>query len=117
MRTDWWEFGHKPQFSVWWRGELLHGHLRKKLLAATCVERILDYIVDNLAGKACEEFYAAEAEDGGYRGTRAGKLRECKATVRDGLEKGDWWMPKLFQKVLQGSGGMYAVSMRCMTRC
>ena len=35
----------------------MHGHLRKKLLAETCVEFILDYIVDNFAGEACEEFY------------------------------------------------------------
>ena len=27
VRTDCCEFAHKPRFSVWWRGELLHGHL------------------------------------------------------------------------------------------
>ena len=51
----WGDFPAKPTYSVWWRGELLQGQLRKRLLGCMRVERLKGYLVQMLARKKMVE--------------------------------------------------------------
>ena len=108
----WWDFPAKPTYSVWWRGELLQGQLRKRLLSCMRVERLKGYLVQMLARRRMVE-EEKRTEDGGppRRGSKAARMREFEAEVQLDLEEtGEWWLPGLFRATLKGMGGMYSIS-------
>ena len=112
IELGWWDFPAKPTYSVWWRGELLQGQLRKRLLGCTRVERLKGYLVQMLARKKMVE-EEKRIEDGGppRQGSKAARMREFEEEVRLDLEEtGEWWLPGLFRETLKGMGGMYSIS-------
>ena len=82
VKLGWWDFPAKPTYSVWWRGELLQGQLRKRFLSCMRVERLKGYLVQMLARKKMAE-EEKRIEEGGppRRGSKAARLKELEAEV------------------------------------
>ena len=103
IRLHWWEFPHKPKWSVFCNGELVEGQVRKKLVDRVKEHRVMQYMSEKMANKQLAVMTAD---------TNAEQLQVTKVEFLSGRReeamrqlKSSWFMPGLVRSMLSDTQG------------
>ena len=100
LRKDWWDFQHKPPWTVHWRHSVLRGDVRKQLRTALAQEQHTQYWANRIAKKEQLRLKEDRLQTGTVlKGTQVAEAEGLRRRAMRQLLT-EWFVPGLSAAVL-----------------